>query len=51
MSQTLETLRRRLDYLRRQEAITSDAAQKFTLVEQIKETETTIAGFLDVFNG
>lgn len=43
MRQTIETLRRKLDFLRQQEAITSDAAQKFTVGEQIKETESMIA--------
>ena len=43
MSQALETLRRKLDYFQRQEAIAADPNLKFNLAEEIKEAKAKIA--------
>ena len=43
MSEALMTWRKKLEYLQHHEAVASDAAQKFTLSEQISEAKAKIA--------
>lgn len=43
MSESLDTWRRKLDFLRQQEAIVADPAQKFALAEQIQEAKGKLA--------
>ena len=43
MSEALMTWRKKLEYFQQQEAVASDAAQKFSLAEQISEAKAKIA--------
>jgi hypothetical protein len=43
VSPSLETWRKKLNYLQQQEAIAADAAQKFSLAQQIEEAKAKIA--------
>ena len=43
--QSIDTWRRRLEFLRGEEAKASDSAQKFTLQEQFEEVKQKIAEF------
>jgi hypothetical protein len=44
VSPSLDTWRKKLDYLQQQEAIMADAAQKFSVAQQIEEAKAKIAG-------